>query len=115
MKQPDWHDWPVLARCSIAPEHPALAGHFPGHPVLPGALLLDWACCTLAGEQPVDLREARFVRPCRPGSRLALRAHTDTNTNASRFVITLIKEDGETLAVSGMLAPLPTNTNGSPL
>lgn len=27
----------------IASDHPALAGHFPGHPIVPGALLLDEA------------------------------------------------------------------------
>jgi 3-hydroxymyristoyl/3-hydroxydecanoyl-(acyl carrier protein) dehydratase len=26
---------------TIANDHPALAGHFPGHPVVPGVLVLD--------------------------------------------------------------------------
>ena len=33
----------VSAWLRIAPDHPALAGHFPGHPIVPGVLLLDEA------------------------------------------------------------------------
>ena len=100
-----WPDWPVRATRLFAPDHPALAGHFPGHPVLPGALLLDWACAQLAGAQPLALSEVRFARPCGPGSRLALRAKTDGN--ATRFAITALDEGGaEALAVSGALEPM---------
>ena len=108
MNPPDWRDWPVLATCSFGPDHPALAGHFPGHPVLPGALLLDWACHALAGAQPLSLREARFLRPCGPGSRLALRASSGA-AGTRRFAITLNEEGGETLAASGTLAPPPAD------
>jgi 3-hydroxymyristoyl/3-hydroxydecanoyl-(acyl carrier protein) dehydratase len=30
-------------RLCFASDHPALAGHFPGHPIIPGVLLLDEA------------------------------------------------------------------------
>jgi 3-hydroxymyristoyl/3-hydroxydecanoyl-(acyl carrier protein) dehydratase len=109
MKPPDWHTWPVLARRSFAPGHPALAGHFPAQPVLPGALLLDWVCAVLAGAQPLALREARFARPCGPGSQLALRAQT--GGGSSRFAVTLGQGDAETIVVSGTLAPLPASVD----
>jgi 3-hydroxymyristoyl/3-hydroxydecanoyl-(acyl carrier protein) dehydratase len=32
---------------TIANDHPALAGHFPGHPVVPGVLVLDEVIETL--------------------------------------------------------------------
>ena len=31
----------AVTTVTIAAEHPALAGHFPGAPILPGVLLLD--------------------------------------------------------------------------
>ncbi len=56
-------------RFSIPSAHPALPGHFPGHPIVPGALLLD---CVLAGvaaalNRPVTvLQKVRFVAPMLP-------------------------------------------------
>lgn len=51
-------------------DHPALAGHFPGNPLLPGVCLLDRAV-TLARERGgwrvTDVRRAKFKTPLRPG------------------------------------------------
>jgi 3-hydroxyacyl-[acyl-carrier-protein] dehydratase len=62
---------------AIAPDHPAFAGHFPGHPIVPGALLLDEAVLCLAraeGLPPglVDVSVAKFQRPVQPGDALSL-------------------------------------------
>lgn len=51
--------------------HPALSGHFPGHPVVPGVILLSW-CEMLAGElvsAPITVcawNNIKFVRPLSP-------------------------------------------------
>jgi len=65
----------------IAGDHPALAGHFPGRPVIPGAVLLDETLHALeesrAGEAP-DARghwyisSLKFHRTVQPGERLRL-------------------------------------------
>jgi 3-hydroxyacyl-[acyl-carrier-protein] dehydratase len=62
---------------AIAPDHPVFAGHFPGHPIVPGALLLDEAVLCLARSEGldvglVDVSVAKFQRPVQPGDALSL-------------------------------------------
>ena len=60
---------------TIAAEHPALAGHFPGAPVLPGVLLLDEMVRVVeSGSNGGRWRigRAKFVRPVHPGETLTL-------------------------------------------
>ena len=55
--------------------HPTAAGHFPGNPVIPGAVLLDTALTAIAAAEgrrpgPCRLRSAKFLHPVRPGDRM---------------------------------------------
>jgi 3-hydroxymyristoyl/3-hydroxydecanoyl-(acyl carrier protein) dehydratase len=60
------------AACRIPGDHPALSGHFPGNPVVPGVLLLDrvidaaeaWLGRRLRVR---GLRHAKFLAPLAPG------------------------------------------------
>ena len=57
-------------------DHPALAGHFPGNPLVPGAVLLDHVAATLAegrGPRVAGIRSAKFLRPLRAGESCRLR------------------------------------------
>ena len=60
----------------VAAEHPALPGHFPGAPIVPGVLLLDEALRVAASVQrPVGywrIGSAKFIKPVRPGETLTL-------------------------------------------
>jgi 3-hydroxymyristoyl/3-hydroxydecanoyl-(acyl carrier protein) dehydratase len=59
----------------IASDHPAFAGHFPGHPVVPGVVLLDLAQQAIeagTGRRLGGLASAKFLRPVRPGEALQL-------------------------------------------
>lgn len=57
----------------VASDHPALAGHFPGHPIVPGALLLDEALHAIdAAETAWHIANLKFHRIVRPGEALRL-------------------------------------------
>ncbi|MEO8249499.1 MAG: 3-hydroxyacyl-ACP dehydratase [Burkholderiales bacterium] len=64
----------------VDPAHPAFAGHFPGHPILPGVVLLDWAIGAIEssaqGESDFlarhQLSACKFHHPVGPGATLSL-------------------------------------------
>ena len=63
-------------------DHPALAGHFPGNPILPGVVLLDYLQQWLTVCQPhaidqFQLNSVKFLRPVAPGEQLTLSLHTN--------------------------------------
>lgn len=59
---------------AIPDDHPCLPGHFPGRPVVPGALLLDRALALvldlLPGQRLAGIASAKFTRPVLPRQRV---------------------------------------------
>ncbi|HEY6087941.1 MAG TPA: AMP-binding protein [Burkholderiaceae bacterium] len=54
---------------AVGSEHPALPGHFPGNPIVPGALLLDHVLSGVAAElnrTVSGLKQVKFVAALRP-------------------------------------------------
>jgi 3-hydroxyacyl-[acyl-carrier-protein] dehydratase len=93
----------------IPVDHPAFAGHFPGAPILPGALLLDEALAVVASDLGLDLLEwqvaaAKFSGPVRPGDVLTLE-HSSGADAADRIVFSVRAADRP--ALSGTLSKLP--------
>lgn len=64
------------ATIRIAADHPALAGHFPGNPLVPGVVLLDEVLAAIAARRPATPRTfpaVKFLSPVRPEEEIALR------------------------------------------
>jgi 3-hydroxymyristoyl/3-hydroxydecanoyl-(acyl carrier protein) dehydratase len=80
----------------VPPDHPCLAGHFPGRPIVPGVVLLDEVAAAL-GVVPHGFASVRFSRPVRPGDVV------DVSGTAGRFVARV----GDAIVVQGAFAPAP--------
>ena len=56
---------------TIATDHPALPGHFPGRPVVPGVVVLDRVVAALEQAHgplpPLRLPQVKFLQPLLPG------------------------------------------------
>jgi len=90
---------------SFSVHHPTAEGHFPGNPIIPGALLLDEVVWAIRGtsEQPADsceIRSVKFLAPVRPGDRVMIR-WSATPGGETKFECFLI--ESERLAVAGSL------------
>lgn len=84
---------------NVACDHPALAGHFPGRPVVPAVVLLTEILArveALTGEPPQrwTITTAKFFAPVMPGELLSFR-HASASPDGFRF---------EVRAASGIVA-----------
>lgn len=73
---------------SISHDHPSLAGHFPGHPVVPGVVLLDEVLSAVreasGGVQLVTgLPLVKFSSPLRPGEVVTIHVDVDGATGVT--------------------------------
>ena len=93
---------------TITADHPALAGHFPGVPILPGVLLLDETLRALEQEQALSrirwrIGRAKFLKPVHPGETLLVE-HEMLSNGSVHFRVS----SGGVAVAEGTLLPAPT-------
>jgi 3-hydroxymyristoyl/3-hydroxydecanoyl-(acyl carrier protein) dehydratase len=86
-------------------DHPALAGHFPGRPILPGVVLLDLALQVIAASSDIaldlcEISSVKFLSPARPGDELLIE-HSVAASGAVHFDISA----GSRKIASGSIVP----------
>ena len=89
---------------TVAADHPAYAGHFPGQPILPGVVLLDEALSALAvlqgrADATAQIKSAKFLSPVQPGENLRLE-YSSTSAGVFRFEL----KAAERVVASGIVA-----------
>jgi 3-hydroxymyristoyl/3-hydroxydecanoyl-(acyl carrier protein) dehydratase len=88
----------------IAASHPALPGHFPGEPVVPGVVLLERVASSTRRAFDVEVvgfPQVKFLRPLRPGEVAELRV--ERSGAGAKFSI----ERGQELIAGGTLELAP--------
>jgi 3-hydroxyacyl-[acyl-carrier-protein] dehydratase len=92
---------PLRFTFTVPADHPSLAGHFPGAPVVPGVLVLDYVLSRLAWPPGAARRLAwvKFTRWLLPEQ--VATATISRDTAGWRFTVT----QGEEILVQGVLAP----------
>ena len=93
------------AEICFAVDDPTAAGDFPGHPIIPGALLLEEIVRAIAGTEALArglvIPAVKFLAPVHPGEvvRLRWRSREDKQISFEGR----LGDGGERLAVAGML------------
>jgi 3-hydroxyacyl-[acyl-carrier-protein] dehydratase len=71
----------ITSEIVVPANHPALAGHFPGQPVVPGVVLLDAVLAEIRTRADLVLRSipaVKFLQPVLPDERVVLRIEFTT-------------------------------------
>lgn len=101
----------------VAADHPALAGHFPGDPVVPGALMLAIVHAQATerlGFRPGPSRwhRVRFVHPLRPEQRFRIFFEGDSGAFSFR-IETRPDRPGPDSATDNLPVPVRSIARGS--
>jgi 3-hydroxyacyl-[acyl-carrier-protein] dehydratase len=76
----------------IAPDHPCLAGHFPGKPIVPAVVLLDFTARALRDALGRNVRvtavpAVKFLNPLSPGQMFSVDLTLDPQRRTAKFSI----------------------------
>jgi 3-hydroxyacyl-[acyl-carrier-protein] dehydratase len=93
----------IQAQGRIPADHPSLAGHFPGNPIVPGVLLLHELLATIQDQWnvapgPIYWSAVKFTASLRPEEPFVMTVET---TDGERIVFAITR--GDTTIASGSL------------
>ena len=93
----------------LNPDHPALAGHFPGHPIVPGVVLLDEALHAIGEARGLSLARCKlaatkFLRPVVPPATLVIRHRMIAEATVDFSIL-----DGDAIVASGRVELIETD------
>lgn len=86
----------------FADDHPTAAGHFPGNPIIPGALLLDTVLHAITGDgiaTHCTIRAIKFLHPVRPGDSIHISWREERGETHFQCLLT----ESQDLALTGTL------------
>lgn len=84
---------------SISIDHPALPGHFPGRPIVPGVVVLDRVLAAIEAQHgalgPLRMPQVKFLQPLLPGqsARIELEPSTQAQDDAPRWRFRIWRDD----------------------
>ncbi len=91
----------IVEAVRIAATHPALPGHFPGNPIVPGVVLLDRIAAAIErarGLSIVRIASVKFLAPLKPEEDAELRVSTDgarARFRIDRNAVPILRGEGE--------------------
>ncbi len=72
----------AISKTRIDKTHPALEGHFPGHPIVPGVVMLQFVIDTIKqqidGRPDVYLNVVKFLKPIYPEETIEIKFAENT-------------------------------------
>ncbi|MET0232858.1 MAG: hydroxymyristoyl-ACP dehydratase [Rhodanobacteraceae bacterium] len=91
----------IVEAVRIAASHPALPGHFPGHPIVPGVVLLDRVAAAIersCGTRLAKIASVKFLAPLNPEEDAELRVTCDgarVRFRVDRGAVPILRGEGE--------------------
>lgn len=100
----------------VGHDHPILPGHFPGHPIVPGVVLLDRVFAAIEATHgplgAVRLPQVKFLQPLLPGETAQVELQRVDADDAARFRFRVLR--GEDVLVSGEVIAASADAGMSP-
>jgi len=98
----------IATTFSIGPDHPALAGHFPGRPIVPGVVILDEVLSAITARNPGFTARVwpivKFHAPLLPGEWATIEWQSADNHTDSGTIVFRVRRGIDAIA-SGQVRP----------